>query len=82
MNNHTPPLYMHTAGLADPVKAAIDRSADAGGHEVRAHVVTSDAARIADRFAAVAEIADDFRRVFQGRDAGGRPWHVVLEVWP
>ena len=58
----TPPIYMHTTGLTAPAPTAIECSAAAGGHEVRAHVQSSDAAALADALAAAAERADDFRR--------------------
>lgn len=78
----TPPIYMHTTGLAAPAPSVIERSAAAGGHEVRAHVQSGDAAELAEALAAVAERADDFRREFRGVAEGGRPWHVCIEVWP
>lgn len=82
MKRHTPPIYMHTTGLAAPASLAIERSATAGGHEVRAHVQSAGAQALAEGLAAVAEHADDFRREFHGVDEGGRPWHVCIEVWP
>jgi hypothetical protein len=78
----TPPIYMHTTGLDAPATTAIERSASAGGHEVRAHVQSRDAEALANALAAVAERADDFRRTFHGHDEAGRPWHVCIEVWP
>ncbi len=82
MKHYTPPIYMHTTGLAAPAATAIERSAAAGGHEVRAHVQSSEAAALADALAAAAEHTDDFRRTFRGADEAGRPWHVCIEVWP
>ncbi len=82
MKHYTPPIYMHTTGLATPAAAVIERSAAAGGHEVRAHVQGRDASALADALAAAASSADDFRRTFRGADEAGRPWHVCIEVWP
>lgn len=82
MKSYTPPIYMHTTGLAEPAAAVIELSAAAGSHEVRAHVQQADALALADALAGQAQWSDDFRREHHGVDAAGRPWLVTIEIWP
>ena len=80
MKHYTPPIYMHTSGLATPAAAVIERSAAAGGHEVRALV------RAGDEAALVADLTAAAERVtgcdYHGRGEGGRAWHVCTDTWP
>lgn len=71
---------MHTADLADAVAKVIERSAAAGGHEVRALV------RERDEQALVAGLTAAASRVsgcdFHGVDEVGCDWHVCTDTWP